>query len=297
MADYAAKGSQRWLQIAIEEHPEVLLDVLREPLGLSHTDTIDWQSPIKATAYAEFRNGEALRKVKVQSRIKKPLNEFWPARGPVWDALGIASSGAPIFVEAKANIPEAASPPSKASEESLKLITKSLEQTRNFYAPKAVAGWSGTFYQCANRLAYHYWLRELNDIDSHLVFLYFLNAEDVDFPRNGRHAGVSRRGELERLGTDATEMAMAASSIVEDLDVVENVGPRELAGLVNPFANAFLFQAAEEGFGDCIIPTIAASTHARIEAVGVAETRPVLAAVLRSLVRVHEYSLHRFAPP
>ncbi len=62
------------------------------------------------------------------------------------------------------------------------LILKSLEQARKFYAPKATAGWSGTFYQYANRLAHQYFLRQLNGIQSHLVFLYFLNAEDMGGP-------------------------------------------------------------------------------------------------------------------
>ena len=101
---------------------------------------------------------------------------------PVWDALGVTSSGQPIFVEAKAHIAEAASPGSQASPESLKLIKTSLEEARKFYAPKASAGWAGTFYQYANRLAHHYLMRKVNGIDSHLVFLYFLNAADVGGP-------------------------------------------------------------------------------------------------------------------
>jgi len=49
---------------------------------------------------------------------------------------------------------------------------------------------------------------------------------DLDFPRNGRHAGASRRGPFERLGTDAVKVAMASGAIVEDFDVVEDVGAR-----------------------------------------------------------------------
>ena len=57
---------------------------------------------------------------------------------------------------------------------------------------------------------------------------------------------------LKLLGTDAAEMAVAASSIVEDLDVVEDVGPRQFAGFVDAFADALLLQAAEEGLSDGI---------------------------------------------
>ena len=38
------------------------------------------------------------------------------------------------------------------------------------------------FFQYANRLAHQYFLRELNQIPSRLVFLYFTNAKDVDGP-------------------------------------------------------------------------------------------------------------------
>ena len=38
----------------------------------------------------------------------------------------------------------------------------------------------------------------------------------MDFPRNRGHIGASRRGLLEGLGTDAAQVTVAASSIVED---------------------------------------------------------------------------------
>jgi hypothetical protein len=38
------------------------------------------------------------------------------------------------------------------------------------------------FYQYANRLAHQYYFRQLNGIESTLVFLYFTNAVDMDGP-------------------------------------------------------------------------------------------------------------------
>ena len=78
--------------------------------------------------------------------------------------------------------PEAASPPSKASESSLALIRRSLDNARAYYAPGATADWSGRFYQYANRLAFQYLLAELNGLPSRLVFLDFINATDVNGP-------------------------------------------------------------------------------------------------------------------
>ena len=179
MPDLSTPGSQEWLRTAIELHPDVLLKALRRPLGLAATDTIEWRSPIRATGFKEYRDGAALRLVVEQKLRHRSLKEFWPARGPVWDALGVVSGGWPIFVEAKANIAEAVLPDFQASPESLRLIGRSMEATRKFYAPGAPAGWTRMFYQYTSRLAHHYLLREHNGIESHLVFLYFLNA-DVD---------------------------------------------------------------------------------------------------------------------
>ena len=125
---------------------------------------------------------EALRQLGVPSLAHRKLSEFWPSRGPVWDALASTTSGELIFVEAKAHIAEAASPGTKASPESYELIQRSLADARRFYAPKATAEWSGTFYQYANRLSHHYLFRKLNHLPSHMVFLYFINALDVSGP-------------------------------------------------------------------------------------------------------------------
>ena len=48
----------------------------------------------------------------------------------------------------------------------------------------------------------------------------------VDCPWSSRQTPTSSRGAFKRLGTDAAKMAMAAGSVVERLDVVENIGAR-----------------------------------------------------------------------
>lgn len=174
---FAAAGSQRWLQIAINRKPELLLGALRRSGAISPRAGVKWQSPLEPE-FREYRDKSALEKAGVVD-LKKPLKDFWPARGPVWDALGITSDGYPLFLEAKAHIPEAASPASRASPTSFQLIERSLHEARSFYAPKATAAWSKLFYQYANRLAHQYFLRELNAVPSSLVFLYFVNADDM----------------------------------------------------------------------------------------------------------------------
>lgn len=182
MARFAKAGSQKWLQVAINRKPELLLGALQRGGAIAPRNSVTWQSPLEDESYREYSDQLALKKAGITS-LRLPLDSFWPRRGPVWDAIGVTSEGEPVFVEAKAHIPEAASPSTEASTISRRMIALSLSTARRFYAPKSKADWTLLFYQYANRLAYQYFLRELNGIPSILVFLYFLNADDVHGPR------------------------------------------------------------------------------------------------------------------
>lgn len=57
----------------------------------------------------------------------------------------------------------------------------------------------------------------------------------LDGPRFRGQSRASSRSAFERLGTDAAEMAVAAGSVVERLDIVEDIGARQGAGLVDAF--------------------------------------------------------------
>jgi hypothetical protein len=176
----ASAGSQRWLQVAVNRKPQLLLSALQRSGAVGPRVSVKWYSPLREEGFREYRDQMALDKAGVGiAKLKKPLEEFWPARGPVWDALGVTSEGRPLFIEAKAHIPEAASPGTKASAASRELIVRSLVEARHFYAPRAKAIWSELFYQYANRLAHQYFLRQVNDVPSTLVFLYFVNADDM----------------------------------------------------------------------------------------------------------------------
>jgi len=86
---FAAAGSKRWLQIAINRKPEPLLVALRRSGAISPRVIVTWQSPLEPE-FREYRDGRALEKAGV-TNLKKPLKDFWPHRGPVWDALAITS--------------------------------------------------------------------------------------------------------------------------------------------------------------------------------------------------------------
>lgn len=90
---------------------------------------------------------------------------------------------------------------------------------------------------------------------------------------------------------------MMAGSIVKDLYVIEDVGPGQIPGFVDAFADPFLFQATEERLCDSVVPAIAAPAHAGLEIMGLAEATEVLAAKLTALVRVHDHPPVRLSPP
>ncbi|MCW5718337.1 MAG: hypothetical protein KIS68_10955 [Bauldia sp.] len=96
------RGSLRWVQIAINRHPDLLEAAL---------PGIRWLSPLAADDYAEYRDGSFLRLVGLDSLTPK-LKGFWPTRGPQWDALGLMGT-APVLVEAKAHLREFISPPTR----------------------------------------------------------------------------------------------------------------------------------------------------------------------------------------
>lgn len=180
---FASAGSQRWLQVAINNAPHLLFDTFQPHLQLSSSDFITWRSPLAEDNFKEYRDATALRKLGIQFLPKKPLSEFWPQRGPVWDGLGITSDGRYIFVEAKAHINEVASPGTRATPASLALIQQSLREAREYYAPHSQAAWDGLYYQYANRLAHQYLFHAVNGLQSHMIFLYFMNASEMNGPK------------------------------------------------------------------------------------------------------------------
>lgn len=177
----AARGSQFWLQTLVNENPEILNKAIVKAAPALKGQTIEWVSPLASEGYREYRDEVFLKKLDV-GLTKCPLDEFWPKRGPVWDGLARTSAGEILLVEAKSHIPEAVSPPSRASEKSRKLIRSSLDETKRYLNGSRDSDWAGIFYQVTNRLAHLYLLRTLNKIPSHLVFIYFVGDREMNGP-------------------------------------------------------------------------------------------------------------------
>src|SRR5687768_17225379 len=81
---------------------------------------------------------------------------------------------------------------------------------------------------------------------------------------------------------------MPSGWIVEVVDVARYIRDREFSVPVDVLLDTLLLQAAEEGFGNRVVPAIALPAHARLESIGMAEATPGVASVLSSLVRTDD---------
>ena len=79
-------------------------------------------------------------------------------------------------------------------------------------------------------------------------------------------------------------MAVASSGIVEGIDVRGDFITRQRSILVDLLLDMLLLQATEERLSDCVVPTVAPTTHAWDQAVVPTEALPVIASVLGSLI-------------
>lgn len=177
----AKRGSQKWIQRVINDTPEFFDSSIRKQLTLPDNEIITWHSPLKNDEYAEYQDEAFLQLLDIELP-EVPLKDFWPSRGPVWDALGRTDSGKVFLVEAKAHIPEMLSPGTQAGEKSLEKIRDSLDKTKRYMGSRSGNDWSSTFYQYTNRLAHLYLLRVLNNIPAYLLFVHFINDTDMNGP-------------------------------------------------------------------------------------------------------------------
>jgi hypothetical protein len=212
----AARGSQKWLQLLVNQAPHLLDPALAHELNLAGTDTITWLSPKADDAHAEYRDEAFLTRLDVELE-RTPLSSFWPARGPQWDALGRTSRGEPLLVEAKAHIPELLSPACQATGKSLRTIRASLDRVKRAIGSRTAADWCGTYYQYTNRLAHLYLLRNLNHVPAYLVFVYLLNDTEMSGPRTPEEWAGALELVHAQLGIDDERLAKAFGSAVIEL--------------------------------------------------------------------------------
>jgi len=177
------KGSQKWIQKFVNEKSDLLNSLIRTQLDLPDTDKITWHSPIAEDVFAEYRDQAFLDLLDIKLP-KASIADFWPQRGPCWDALGKSDTRDIFLVEAKSHVPEMLSPGTGAGAQSLRKIIGSLNETKAYLNSQSEHDWSSTFYQYTNRLAHLYLLRVLNRVPAYLVFVYFLNDNEMNGPKS-----------------------------------------------------------------------------------------------------------------
>lgn len=178
----ANKGSRKWLQVLVNDCPELLNWEIAEQSPTA-TESIHWLSPLREDDYREYYDRPFIEQLGI-SLEKRPLKSFWPRSGPRWDGLGRANRSQPLLVEAKSYIKEMRSLGSGAtSQKSIEKIAGSLQDTQQFIGADQSVDWAkSSYFQYANRLAHLYLLRELNDLPSFLITFYFLNDAERSGP-------------------------------------------------------------------------------------------------------------------
>ena len=134
---------------------------------------------IREDIWAEYRDVQWLQRIG-QAHLSHALKEFWPRRGPQWDALAKDETGRVFLFEAKAHSKEMAST-CQAGTASKRIISKSLDNVKAQLGAKAGADWLCGYYQYANRLAHLCMLRE-HGVDAWMVFLYFCGDSGMQGP-------------------------------------------------------------------------------------------------------------------
>lgn len=182
-------GSQRYLQDLVNDNSSYLNSlVLKNSPSLFEyaQEAPKWVSPLVKDNYEEYPDDIFLWQIE-QAPFYKKLHDFWPRRGPQWDALAIVEGkngvkGA-ILVEAKAHILEVGSQryACRASSYNREQIEESLTIVKQALGAKLEADWMGDYYQYANRLAHLYFLHVMCKVPTWMVFIYFLSS-NRDFP-------------------------------------------------------------------------------------------------------------------
>ena len=184
----ARAGSQKWLQVLVNDHYE-LLNAYIAPKLRPQPSNIEWLSPLRADCYAEYSDEDFIDRLGIKLD-KKPRSEFWPMGGPHWDGLARTDKEQILLLEAKSHTKELVSTLGASSHRSISLISLSLNKTKKFVGSSSdkSVDWTVGVYQYANRLAHLYFLNKLNGFDAYLILLYFLKdkereAGDTHVPR------------------------------------------------------------------------------------------------------------------
>jgi hypothetical protein len=185
----AFAGSQRQIQHYVNDDPATLQDAISHSCGVPVS--LKWVSPLRSHRYAEYRDLAFLKALGL-SKHRGDLTNFWPARGPVWDALALDElSNQIVLIEAKSHLPEIRGGGCKAvSIRSRKKIDAAINETKRWLSVPPEAEWKGDLYQAANRIAHLHLFRNVLKIPAWLVNIYFVDDPHSRTSRNEWDLGI-----------------------------------------------------------------------------------------------------------
>jgi hypothetical protein len=221
----STKGSQHWLQ-KLAGVNTILTGSIASTIRTS-SSSLEWLSPLSADDYAEYRDDDFVARLNVE--LRKPLKDFWPRNGPQWDGLA-HSDGKVVLIEAKSHLDELASPRCGAGHKSFVRISRSMLETQMYMSATPKIDWTGTGYQYANRIAHLYFLRHLNDIDAHMVFVYFANDPTVLKPVSPSQWDGAIRFMDVLLGIRRNRLSQFIHHVVIDVSKIETNNPMHGSG-------------------------------------------------------------------
>jgi hypothetical protein len=205
----AFKGSQLHTQVYVNRRPDEVTAAIREELSTLPRDAaLTWVSPLAERGYAEYQDTGFLRAVGLEE-LAPSLGDFWPARGPVWDALAVVEAGSDrpgvLLVEGKSYPDELFGRGCQATEPSRSQIAAALRRTQRWVGlDEDAERWMGRLYQTANRLAHLYWLSEVVGVQAWLVHLLFVGDP---------HRGTTREQWVAAMEAANAELGLAGLAV------------------------------------------------------------------------------------
>lgn len=244
----ATRGSQSQMQLYVNvpgrraELDQAVLGAL-PTLRAAGAVALRWCSPLARPLFPddkpfhEYRDGKMLRAIDRYDLLPQ-LRDYWPARGPVWDAIGRAfdaRGGAvgSVLVEAKSYPGEfrVTGGGTGAAGDRRERIKTRLSETRAWLGvvetPERAQTWLGELYQSANRLAYLRWFHAVLDppVPVWLVNLYFVS--------DPTYRSTVRSEWDDALRAAAADLGLAGSVAHLEHAFLEGRDPAELRAWVN----------------------------------------------------------------
>ena len=179
MAQYAEKGSKRMLQLLLTYHKEILSERLEE----KNIESLYPFPDVNGVFHEhQLNNKEIMDKLDLNQDDWKC---FWPSRQPQWDGILVNEKKDTIYlIEAKSHLNESLRGrrfEKCDNEEKNSNYNKKRKAIRDFVENTYKISfneekWMITYYQIANRLAFHHKLKELLPKKTvKLIFLNFIN--------------------------------------------------------------------------------------------------------------------------